>query len=355
MMFSSVMSRTRSILFINAYAPEKETSGILRFARDVAESMSQLDDTETRVVPLPLAGRPSDLRAFRWTVAIRHADRVVVQFSPHLLPARQCATLLLLATFMRGKLIVMLHDSVRPKGQSQGRAGRLTSAALRHLANINVVFNATERESLSGSSSTTHVIPHFVRKLLRVPRDRARDRVGLPREAKVAGVLGFIHERKGHHRALAALEHPGGPDYLILAGAFLFQEYERRLRADIAERDLSHRVIMTGYLSRDEMDVWAGACDVGLCPFVEVSASGSLSDWIGYRKPVVASAFAQLEYYAKRAPHAVLLCDSSNPAELSQAFATVEGAPEVTSELHDLAAELSLSRTARRYRDLFFR
>jgi glycosyltransferase involved in cell wall biosynthesis len=214
------------------------------------------------------------------------------------------------------------------------------------------LFSDAERVHFPPSASTC-VIPHFIRSRPRIDRQEARRFLNLRSDVRIGGVLGFIHPRKGPDRALALLAPNGALDEVVFAGQFLSKAYEDQLRDEVRRLNLEGRVHFTGYLSDESFAYWANACDVGLCPFVEVSASGSLSDWFALRKPVVAHHLPQLDFYKARSGDGLLLTDTTSPEQFRSAVNQAQQlSDESLTPLDRMVEELAAPEVARRYAQL---
>lgn len=105
-------------------------------------------------------------------------------------------------------------------------------------------------------------------------------------------ILGFLSRRKGYEVALRALKELPEEYVLVAAGG----EHEADatgtegwLRAEAQRAGLEPRVRITGYLSADELEQATAAAEVVLAPFLEMSASASLSYALARGKAVIAS------------------------------------------------------------------
>jgi len=152
-------------------------------------------------------------------------------------------------------------------------------------------------------------------------RDEARRRLGLPADAVLLTIFGFVAAYKGHALAVAALKKlpakyhlaivggpsPGDPSDLTLNSIFETWEQEdpRRLR-------------VTGYASSDTIDLYHAATDICLAPFRPEFYSGSASiGWaLSSGKPIIATnvpAFAEIQ----REGDCLLMCTPHAAHELA--------------------------------------
>jgi glycosyltransferase involved in cell wall biosynthesis len=130
------------------------------------------------------------------------------------------------------------------------------------------------------------VIPHFIEnRKLHLNSEEARISLNLGKE-KIVTLLGWIHPRKGHHLLVEAMPNLPTNIKVIFAGkcspgseGFLndLQDLARSL-------GVLDRLLITGYLSEDELNQYLAATDIAVCPFKTCSASGSISTWISALK-----------------------------------------------------------------------
>ncbi len=340
-----------SLHFVNVYPPDRSNSGLFHFARELARHVPG-QDSKASISELAIE-RPADwLNVYRATSHEDPSGVIVYQFSPHLFGRRDVAafaSVLLAHRAQKRPVILIWHDANAKDEPDLGRSALWSYVTLPHVVSTTSLFSGAERAHFP-SDANTCVIPHFIRTRRRIDRQEARRFLNLPRDARVGGVLGFIHPRKGPDRALALLAPNGALDELVFAGQFLSEAYEEHLRNEVRRLNLEGRVHFTGYLSEESFAYWANACDVGLCPFVEVSASGSLSDWFAMGKPVVAHNLPQLDFYKTRSGEGLLLTDTTSPEQFRGA---VNHAQQLTGQsltsLDRMVEELAAPAVARQY------
>lgn len=337
--------------FVNVYPPHKGTSGLFHFAREVGARV-QAETVETRVTEIPVTHSVDWWQVYQASAEDDKATVLVYQFSPHLFHARDLTEFasLLLAHQARGRLVILVwHDANAKSDPELGRGATWSYVTLPHLVSATCVFTEEERGHFPRDVQT-YAIPHYIRVRPLIDRAVAREALGLGNDRRLGGVLGFLHPRKGAERALALISPTGPLDELVFAGKFISHEYEERLRGEVARAGLEDRVHFTGYLTDTAFTQWSSACDVGLCPFVEVSASGSLSDWFTARKPVVAQALPQLSFYENRAGRCLQLVDTTSAEDFRRG---VETALQLTAEelasMESLANDLAPDAIAKRY------
>jgi FkbM family methyltransferase len=124
---------------------------------------------------------------------------------------------------------------------------------------------------------------------------RLKRRHGLPDDAVVLSMFGFVSAYKGYLNALRALAClPENYHLLIVGGAHPHaaeNAYDDILKFLSEEPSLSRRVRMTGYVSKEALAGYHKITDICLAPYnpTRLSSSGALTWALSSGKPVVAS------------------------------------------------------------------
>lgn len=262
--------------------------------------------------------------AARATRRFSGADVVVVPYCPNGLWGSQRGKLPQLLTVLTGTpmpVVTVLHDVYHPG--SRRRSEWWAMAMCTALPKAVVIHGEHERPRLESlpRSARAQVIPHFIEHRPAMARDDAREALGVRSDRKVVGVLGWIHPRKHYELAihlLAALDDdfelwligsPPGPS----------RSYGDALLALAAELGVADRMTVTGYVDETELSLRIAALDVGLCPYRDASASGSMSTLLSGRRPIVANDFAVAEELKRLAPDAITLMPDSDIASYREA------------------------------------
>ena len=264
-------------------------------------------------------------------------------------------------------LIVTLHDvwdrtslrrrrldpdawALRWLGRAVGRrGGRL------------VVHAEEERRRLAGlvPAKRMTVVPHFVEErgaldktVAAAEADRARHALGLGGN-RVITILGFMVRRKGYRLTIEALRHLPDDVVALFAGGPIAGREARaeELRAYAAQLGVSDRVIITGYVAAERLEQALAATHVALCPFRDMSASGSLSTWISTGRPIVTSDLPQFREYDAIEPGALRIFQPLRAETLADAVKAVleEGPPLRDPRVAALAERLSTPRVVEMY------
>ena len=232
-----------------------------------------------------------------------------------------------------------------------------------------IVHSKTSRLALlrSGFPAASIVVARHAAPPARRPdmtaRVAVRDRLGIPQDATVLGLFGFMSRYKGYGTALAALARlPESVHLLLVGGPHPFSPesaIEQVLKQMQRRRRLASRVHLAGYVGGDEISAYQSAVDICIAPYdwgTDVSASGALMWALASGSPVIASkipAFMELyEHYGG-------LCLVTPEASRELAFRVTELArhPEIGERLvvqaHRYCDENSWSAHARRCAELY--
>jgi glycosyltransferase involved in cell wall biosynthesis len=278
-----------------------------------------------------LGGRP-----FRAAVRLgRNADRIVVHFQPALYfrpraPLSKVVTSLSLwwLCLRRRRIEVLIHEADTPR---RWRPDYLLLAAAFRAAPVLLFHTAAERDRLEREYRVhvrARLIDHRegVRVAVRLSRQDARHRLGLPPQGTVFVVPGFIHPDKGAERAAAAIG-PAGRLYVV--GSVKDRTprnlaYLERLRDQAARTERVE--LVERYLEEDELDAWVAAADAVVLPYRRSWSSGALARAQALGVPAIVTSVGGLAEQA--GPQDVVVEDD---AALARAMAAVSpdraGAP----------------------------
>jgi len=241
------------------------------------------------------------------------------------------------ATACGRPLVITLHDIFERHGPRE-RLLEADALALRWLgrrATRLVVHSEEERKRLAGLVPARHVrvVPHFVEERVMADGATSRAALGLS-DKRVVTLLGFMVRRKGYSLTVDALPLLADDVVALFAGGPMPGREARadELRARAAELGVAHRLTITGYLDAEHLDSALAATHVAICPFRDLSASGSLSTWISTGRPIVTSDLPQFREYDALVPGALRIFRPLTP----EAFAlTVQEALDAGPQLQD--------------------
>jgi beta-1,4-mannosyltransferase len=156
-----------------------------------------------------------------------------------------------------------------------------------------------------------------------IGRDAARERLGIPVDARVVAFVGWVRPYKGVVElleAFAALPDQGAR--LVIAGRALDMDYVDRLEA-LARAD--DRVLLRlGFVPDDELQVYLRAADVAATPFLEIFTSGSVLLAMSFGLPVIAPRRGCVAETVDE--QGGILYDPADPAGLADALGRALGA-----------------------------
>jgi len=179
-----------------------------------------------------------------------------------------------------------------------------------------------------GNKDKALILPHGCR-IISIPRDVARRRLGVKPDTYMIGVFGFIDWRKGHDIALEAFSKLKDAEMVFVGGWHSDSVTPYMQQVIMKARELGVRV--TGYVDDATFETWLAAVDVVLHPARAVSESGVVSAALGAGKPVVATDHPAFE---------------EKPVAR---FKTVEELVDILEELRDPGRREEWGRRAREY------
>jgi glycosyltransferase involved in cell wall biosynthesis len=184
---------------------------------------------------------------------------------------------------------------------------------------------------------------------------QAKQAVGLPPDCVLLSLFGFVAKYKGHEVAVKALK--ALPENYILAvvggphpeGSF--RTLDRILRA-WRHRD-PRRLIVTGFVGREQLDLYHAATDICLAPYLDDTQSSSAAITWGLTsgKPVIASKITAFRELYETLPCLALVTPGA-PYELAWQVQRLAASPQLQQELATnglkLARQCSWDQIARR-------
>ena len=288
------------------------------------------------------------------TRSFRGVDVVVVPYCTNGLWGSRRAKLAQLFTVLTGiraPVVTVLHDVYGPGGTS--RSELMAMAMCVALPQAVVLHGEHERQRLSRMprADRVRVIPHFIERRAAIVRDQARQALGVDREPRIVGVLGWIHPRKHYELAihLLALLEPDFELWLIGSAPNDGSAYLESLGTLSEELGVSERMTVTGYVDEDQLALRIAALDVGLCPYRDASASGSMATLLSARRPIVANKFAVAAELEQLAPGTITLLSDTDMGAYRQAVLDAAGTAPPASAFDSLLEQHSPEATAAQY------
>lgn len=242
-----------------------------------------------------------------------------------------------------------------------GRAGAVAIAqsrtTRRNLINAGISANAIEvvRQGVPAAD---------VASASEEERGRARVWLGLPREARVLGMFGFVSQYKGYDVALKALERLPDHYHLLVVGG----RHPKTQQSDVdtvldaaADPEFAGRVTYTGFVTPQERETCLLATDICLAPyhgFPPVSSSAALTWALASGCPTIASDLPTFRELAEIEDCLELIAPGS-ATELALAVEMLSADPQRRRELvqgaRRYAEEHSWTRVAERHAAIYER
>jgi glycosyltransferase involved in cell wall biosynthesis len=331
-------------------------SGIYRYGSVIGSELRALKGVSVieHEADLTAPGWRGLVRAFAVVRVLRGSDVVIMPYGRYRLWSSGTARLVQLLTVhlgLRGRTLTVLHD-VYSAGRKRDPE-RLALAISTTLSGATIVHSERDLSLLRGlpTARGVRVIPHFVEPRTMAPREQARAALGVDAGCRVVGMIGWIHPRKNYEVAIHALSRLGEDTQLWLVGDAPSdgRGYLKRLSELARELGVENRVLITGYVTEAELDLRLAAIDVGLCPYLDASASGSLSTLLGARRPAVVSDIELTRELRNLAAQAICITDASESDALAAGIQDVLARAPGPEAFDAVLADRSPAATARRY------
>jgi len=328
---------------VNFLTSWNERCGISEYSRLLVDALRQRAEVE--IVPATFRAAPKPVYRAMGT-ALNGGDVAHVQhsyaFFGGMHPWR--SGWFALAGAVRRPLLVTVHElDLRPTGayhlppaveiaykRQFNRAVFLHPAVRRWFTHSESLRDALVNLGAPPGRVTYRPIPVAIPTL--PPPDSAPLRRQLHLEGKrVLVILGFLARRKGYEVALRALRNLPSDVVLVAAGGEHAADHsgtEAWLRAEAERAGVAERLRVTGYLDAATLEQATALADVVVAPFLEMSASASLSYALARGKAVVASDLGE-----NRGLNCVRLVPPGDPEALTKALREVVEQPSLRADL----------------------
>jgi glycosyltransferase involved in cell wall biosynthesis len=175
----------------------------------------------------------------------------------------------LLGRWLRTPVTITLRGTEVPLSRDPARRRRIRKA-LDRAARVFSVSESLKRHviDLGADGDKIRVIGNGVdvEKFRRIPKEDARDRLGLPRDAPVLISVGALVERKGFHRVMECLPQLRARfprlRYLVVGGASPEGDWRAQLERHVDDLQLADCVTFLGAMPPAELKVPLSAADV---------------------------------------------------------------------------------------------
>ena len=265
-----------------------------------------------------------------------------------------CTTLIPLAT--KRPMVATVHDVAflhypeffTRRGNRVFRRSvvALKSRAAKVLCSSSATLN--DLRDLGFSEERLRFVPLGVRHVEVTDEDRARVREKLSLPSDYLLFVGTLEPRKNVDRlvrAFARLVRDGLPHSLVLAGGRGW-DYAAIDRA-VADEGIGHRVIIPGYVRREDQPLWYSAADLFTYPSQYEGFGLPVLEALACGTPVVTSNSSSLPEVVGRAG---LVIDPSDESSLAEAMRSVLTDGTLAARLRDAgpvqAAQFSWARSA---------
>ena len=164
---------------------------------------------------------------------------------------------------------------------------------------VHIVHTVAQKTWLSKYvSKPVYLIPHGTLVWDPVPAGEAKEKLGLPKDLKIAFVFGFAADNKGLDEILSVTKKVNIPNFKLVMSAGVntvskvAEEYTGHIRDFLTRTARDTNVMVLGkYLTEDEINLWASAADVLIFnyktpPYVG-SASGAMKRVLAAGKPII--------------------------------------------------------------------
>lgn len=138
-------------------------------------------------------------------------------------------------------------------------------------------------------SQPSVIIRHGAKPQQLIPKDKARESIGIPANAKVVGYVGFITNYKGLEDMIEAMSKVPNVYLLIGGGYHTAQDtaYMGYLK-ELAKQKVPNRVHWTGFVSDEDLSRMYSAMDLVVYPSKFATESGALIMALSHGKAVIA-------------------------------------------------------------------
>ncbi len=267
------------------------------------------------------------------------------------------------------KRVVTIH-CIRPAQFSErGAVDEQYAKRIAELADAVIVHLETQRDILRRlgiPAEKINVIPHGS-ELIKVDQIESRKKLGLPLDAKLMLMFGFIKPHKCLHVVIEAMptileKVPNA--ILFVAGGLAptappeHQAYVQRIEKQISELGIQAHVILPNkFFPNEDVPHLFGAVDVVLFPYYEEdrSASGSFHLALGAGKPIVASRIPKFEELKNVCDELLILPHNSSGLAnvVVRLFTDTAFRNFVETRTKTYAEKTSWENTAKKHLDLY--
>lgn len=228
-----------------------------------------------------------DIIHFHWPAYI-YSQKGVKEFYRS---SRNFVKLLLKAKELNYQIAWTVHN-IFPHERHNMVLEYLTRFCLAQLSDVLFVHFKAAKAKISRMFlrfSNIHEIPHGNFNTVfpnTCTKDKARESLGLPKDAFVYLIFGPVRPYKGIEDAVEVFQNAASPnDVLLLAGNPSDESISRWL-SDKAAAD-RRLALKLNFVPKDEVQLFFNACDIVLLPYKKIFTSGNLFLAFTFGKPVI--------------------------------------------------------------------
>lgn len=187
----------------------------------------------------------------------------------------------------------------------------------------------------------------------RVPREDARDRLGVDEDTPLVFGLGTLIPRKGYQELLEALPDvfDAVPDARVVVGGHGGMHEELEARA--AELGIDDRVSFIGYVPEEALNDWMNAADVFVHPSFSESFGVVQLEAMACRTPVVATRNGGSEEVVTSSDHGLLVDSPDDHDALAEGLIEALGSEWDRDEIAAYADQFTWERVCADIADLY--
>lgn len=233
---------------------------------------------------------------------------------------------ILLARFFKRPVTITLRGTIVPLSKYLLRRVQIIYA-LRKATKVFSVSNSLKEKAVSLGIESSKILPIpngvDMDKFYPMPKDEARQELGLPLDKKIIISVGGLVKRKGFHRVLAVLpevtEKYKEILYVIVGGPTVEGNFGPELKKQVKELNLNSHVHFTGPLPHDHIRKWLNAADIFCLATSNEGWANVFFEAMACGKPVVATKVGGNEEVVKSADYGILV-DLDDQKQLKDAI-----------------------------------
>jgi glycosyltransferase involved in cell wall biosynthesis len=176
--------------------------------------------------------------------------------------------------------------------------------------------------------------------------EECKTKINLREDTRLLSIFGFVSEYKGYQVAIQALEYlPEEYHLAIIGGSHPSNMGEKSIEnilALVSDLELEDRVMVTGFVELEVLDLFHGATDICLAPYLlyDLSGSAALTWALNSGKPIIASKIPAF-YELNQKTNCMSMVMPNSPRELAWKILQLDKDEALKQELVDRALAYS--------------